>query len=75
LAWLENDGMGVCGYTYSEVQEMPIDALARAIAARNKHDAAPWNALFRMFGGNEDDTAAPIAARPMNIQLFDALFP
>lgn len=65
--------MGVCGYTYSEVQDMPIDALARAISARNKHDAAPWNALFRMFGGEPE--SAPEATRPMNMQLFDALFP
>lgn len=65
--------MGVCGYTYSEVQEMPIDALARAITARKKHDFEPWNVLLSALFGEPE--SAPEATRPMNIQLFDALFP
>lgn len=68
--------MGVCGYTYSEVQEMPIDALARAITARKKHDAAPWNTLFSAFFGEPDKSKpAPESVRPFSIELFDALFP
>ncbi|WP_448043816.1 hypothetical protein [Bradyrhizobium liaoningense] len=75
MAWLENDGMGVCGYTYREVQDMPIDALSRAITAKNKHDAAPWNALFRMFCGDPEPEQPKVSARPFSIDLFDAWFP
>lgn len=68
--------MGVCGYTYREAQEMPIDALARAINARNKHDVAPWNELFKMFGGEAEPTMPTKQAhRPFDMGLFDALFP
>lgn len=65
--------MGVCGYTYSEVQRMPIDALSRAIKARKAHDYAPWNALFNAFAGGE--VPARESARQMSVELFDALFP
>lgn len=67
--------MGVCGYTYSEVQEMPIDALARAIKAKKAHDFAPWKSLFTAVFGASEETPAPISVRPLNMELFDALFP
>jgi hypothetical protein len=62
--------MGVCGYTYEQVSAMPIDALARAISARNKFT----NTILRAFlGGSE--TAAPAAnTRPLTA-VFDAIFP
>jgi hypothetical protein len=68
--------MGVCGYTWDEVQQMPIDALARAINSRKKHDVAPWNALFAAFFG-APDAPSPVkeSARVMSPALFDSLFP
>lgn len=67
--------MGVCGYTYSEVQQMPIDALARSITAKRKHDAAPWNALFTaLFGAASESEPAQESARTFSPELFDALF-
>lgn len=68
--------MGVCGYTYAQVQHMPISALTRAIQAKKKHDAAPWNALFKAFFGSPDQPGAPVkeSVREMTPQLFDALF-
>lgn len=67
--------MGVCGYTYDQVQQMPIDALHRAIAAKAKFERAPWNALFAAFGGEGEPQAAPVSVRPFSPELFDALFP
>jgi hypothetical protein len=70
LAWLENDGMGVCGYTFDEVSAMPIDALARAITARNKF----VNAILRAALGGDEPAPVAAAARPMTPALFDAVF-
>lgn len=64
--------MGVCGYTWSEVQHMPIDALARAISARNRFA----NAILHAFLGPADPQPQPVKkpARKFSLKMFDALF-
>jgi hypothetical protein len=73
LEWLENDGMGVCGYTHKQVSKMPIDALARAISSRIKFE----NGLTRARYGSGEDSPSAVVAPVQNITpaLFDVLFP
>lgn len=66
--------MGVCGYTYSEVQDMPIDALSRAINAKKAHDFAPWKSLFAAFFGAPESEPTRKSGRPLTPELFKGLF-
>jgi hypothetical protein len=70
LAWLENEGMGVCGYTFDQASAMPMDALARAISARKKFASEILRAAF----GVSEAPAAAVASREMSPALFDAVF-
>lgn len=62
--------MGVCGYTYDQVSAMPIDALARAISARNKFT----NTILRAFLGGSEAEAPKAVERPATLATFDELF-
>lgn len=64
--------MGVVGYTFDEVNAMPMDAIERAISARTKF----VNSILRAaFGGGDEPSTPAVAAREMSPALFDAIFP
>lgn len=63
--------MGVCGYTFDQVNAMPMEAIARAINSRNKL----INTILRAFVGGPDEAPVAEATRPMTPALFDAIFP
>lgn len=63
--------MGVVGYTFNEVQDMPMDAIERAISARTKF----VNSVVRAAFGGKSSDVPPVASRDMTPALFDAVFP
>lgn len=63
--------MGIVGYTYDEVNAMPMEAIERAVNARMKFVN---NILRACFGEGEPPAPEPKATRPLSPKLFDALF-
>lgn len=62
--------MGVVGYTFDEVNAMPMDAIDRAISARFNL----INSILRVAFGGGNAHAADVATRDMTPALFDAVF-
>jgi hypothetical protein len=63
--------MGVVGYTYDQVQDMPMAAISRAIVARKK---LVGDVLDAVFGKPEDNPAVPkVSERPLTPALFKAV--
>jgi hypothetical protein len=69
LEWLEDEGMGVVGYTYDQVQNMPMVAVSRAIVARKK---LIGDVLKGIFGEAEPETPK-VSERPLTPALFKAV--
>lgn len=61
--------MGVVGYTFDEVNAMPMDAIERAISSRIKF----VNSILRAAFGGESEAPA-VATREMTSALYDAVF-
>jgi hypothetical protein len=60
--------MGVVGYTYDQVQDMPMAAIARAIVARKK---LIGDVLDAVFGKPEPEVV--VSERPLTPALFKAV--
>jgi hypothetical protein len=61
--------MGVVGFTYDQVQTMPMEAVARAIIARKKFVG---DILTAVLGKPEDDKPT-VSERPLTPALFKAV--
>lgn len=61
--------MGIVGYTYGQVQSMPMQAIARAIGARKKFVGDILGAVF----GKVEDDKPKISDRPLSPALFRAV--
>lgn len=63
--------MGVVGFTYDQIQTMPMDAVARAITARKK---LIGDVLGAVFGKPDEETAGPdVSIQPLTPSLFKAV--
>jgi hypothetical protein len=63
--------MGIVGYTYDQVQSMPMQAIARAIGARKKFVGEILGAVFGK--GDPEDDAPKVSSRPLTPALFRAV--
>lgn len=66
--------MGICGYTYDQVQDMPMAALAVAIKARVDWIDSRVRSVLKFFGAEFDEPAVASSTRQMSPDVFDALF-
>ncbi len=62
--------MGVVGFTYDQVQTMPMDAVARAITARKK---LIGDVLSSIFGKSDEETKPAVSIQPLTPSLFKAV--
>ena len=65
--------MGICGYTYDQVQDMPMAALAAAIKSRVDWIDSRIRSVLKFFGAEFDEPVAT-NTRQMSPDVFDALF-